>query len=109
MSKSVVYQGKKYASIYALAAEQQIPAQTVYGCLYRGRDLEQALQPAKPKSHMVSYAGKTYPSIKALAEDQQVSYSMLHPRLRKGFTVEEALQDIRHRAQKNAFKYEGKT
>lgn len=34
---------------------------------------------------------------------------MLHPRLRKGFTVEEALQDIRHRAQKNAFKYEGKT
>lgn len=86
----IVYQGKSYDSLRALAKEYNVNPQTLYARLKNGWELNKALEiPVKEQNNV--YQGKMCTSIKQLAEKLGIKYQTLYRRIYRGWSLADAL------------------
>lgn len=92
MSKEIVYNGKRYSSIKALAKEVNIPYQRLLYRLNNCRSVDEAIQ-FKSRLTILSrdHLGNDYPSLSAMAKAYHLSPRVLITRLNYGWSVKKAL------------------
>lgn len=93
---SVIYMGKNYPHLKALADACGIDAKTFRARLARGYSLEDAVSGnMKPRvsaaAETIDFEGKTYPSKESLAKAHGTTWSIASRRVRRGWTMRQAL------------------
>lgn len=86
MARKIIYKGKEYKSLKALAHDIGGTSASISIYLRTGKNIDDF------KSFMIVYKGRKYPSRAALCREVGANWYTVRSRLRKNMTLEEAIE-----------------